>query len=229
MPKKEDARGVHPQSLRNLRPYKNLSDEEWLEKFPETLEQINKSAPFERDINRKLEEFSKDYDIEDLKFNDREQLRALCQAMLTLESLEQRLYLVRIKDDMTQVDIVMMDKLNNMMSSLRKDISKMMDDLKISRKIRKGEREETVLGEIARLKKAAADFYEKRMAYIFCKECKMLLATIWTNYPNDKKNRISLVCNRTLPTGLKCNTRTSVTTKELLKNRNRNIEGIVEF
>lgn len=212
--------------LRNLNQYKDLTDDEFEELWDKKLLGIESNKEFEGRIERKIKEFGVDYDLDDLKANDKLTLRGLAQAYITLEDLENYFYgqrLVGIDDSM----ILGMEKMNNMMSNLRRDITNMQNDLKITRRIRKGDKEESVINYIEDLKVKARKFYQSKMAYIFCPECGMLLATVWTLFP-ESKNKINLTCNRSIPplgdatVGTKCGCNFTVITKELvIKGSNR--------
>jgi hypothetical protein len=211
--------------FRNLRQNKNLTDDEFDEYWDKKLSNAEPSAEFERRIQRKYEEFALDYDLDDLKINDKSTLRALIQAALSLEDYEQMLFRVRQSGDISLVDVNSIDKLSKIMTDIRGDISKLQTDLNITRRIRKSDKEASVVNYIDSLKTKAKLFYESKMAYVFC-ECGMLLGTVWTLYP-EENNVISLKCNRVLDNGNKCGIVTKVTTKELFNNRGTNKKDII--
>ena len=214
------ARARNIESLRNLKQYSNLSDDEFYEIM--ALQEID-LAPvkeFEDRISKKIDEFGEDYDLTDMKFNDRETLRALAQVMINLEDMETFSYKLRASG-ITEETLNMYDKISRQLKDLRSDASSLQDTLKISRKVRKGDKEESVINFISDLKEKAKRFYELKSSYIFCPKCNMLLGTIWTLYP-DSKNKIRLTCSRVLEDGHKCNTVVTVTTKELLDKRGSN-------
>lgn len=214
--------------IRGLKQYKDLSDEEFDKIWLDKTVGVELTKDFERRIQSKVDDFSVDYDLDDLKMNDKLTLRALAQAFIQLEDLERYSFNNRI-EGIEESQILLMEKLSNIMSSLRKDISKMQDDLKITRKIRKGDREETVVNYLEDLKRKAKEFYRSRMNYIWCPNCKMLLGTVWFLYPEEKNNKIQLVCNRVLETGEKCNTKVLINSVELMERRGVNIDDVPEF
>jgi len=215
-------------SFRNLTQYRNLSDEEFEELWSKKIIGIEVNKEFEARIARKIDEFSNDYDIDDLKANDKLVLRALAQSYIQLEDLENYAYTKRL-GGIENDEIVMMEKMANVMSTLRRDISKMQDDLKITRRIRKGDKEESVVNYIENLKKKAKEFYQNSMFYIWCPKCKMLLATVWFHYPEEKGNKVHLICNRDLGDGEKCKEKLIVSSKELLENRGVSTTDVPEF
>ena len=207
--------------LRNMVQYRSLSDEDFDKMFEDKQSSIIMSEDFEERIQKKLTEFSNDYDIDDLKINDKETLRAFVQAIIALEDYEAFVFDVRTGGEITQVNINVIDRVSKIMSDLRKDISRFQEDLNITRKIRKSDKESSVVSYIANLKEQARQYYESKMSYIFCPECNMLLGNIWVLYP-DENNKIVLKCARIMDDGSKCGNTVTVTTKELMERRGTN-------
>lgn len=207
--------------MRNLAQYKDLSDTEFNQLMQDRSAKQEKSKSFEERITKKLEEFGEDYDLSDLKINDKDTLRALIQAQLTLEDYEQYIYIVR-SQGINENTIYLLEKLQKAQSDLRNDISKFQTDLNITRKIRKSDQDVSVLAYVTGLKEKAKKFYDSKMSYIFCPKCDMLLGTIWTMYPTNERNKISLVCSRVLPDGNTCGEKVIIGTKELLASRGTN-------
>lgn len=203
---------------RGLKQYKNLSDAEFEAAIAQKALGIEASDEFEKRINKKLQEFENDYDLSDLKINDREALRALIQTVLSLEDYEQYMFKVRAAG-ITQDTVFTTEKVQKIMSDLRSDISKLQGDLNITRKVRKSDQDVSVLAFIDGLKDKAKRFYDSKMSYIFCPKCNMLLATVWTQYPDNERNKIALVCGRHMPDGTECGEKVIIGTKELIKNR----------
>lgn len=210
----------NPNSLRNLPQYRNM-DEEAFEEFVANREiSMQPDLEFDKRIAKEIEKFSEDYDLSDMKINDQIGLRALAQAMITLNDLEHASYRMR-REGINLDNIVLADKIAKQMSDLRNDIIRLQDDLKISRKARKGEKEESVQSFLEEMKVKAKEFYEERMAYVLCPECNMLLGTVWFHYP-EEKNSVRFTCKRKMPDNSYCNTVVTVTSKELLESRGTN-------
>jgi|SRR5688572_1053745 len=209
---------------KNLKQYKDLSDDDFDNLLAQKALGLELSEEFEKRINKKLEEFDKDYDLSDLKINDREALRALIQALISLEDYEQYLFKTRAAG-IDSVSLSNVEKLHKAMSDLRADISKLQTDLNITRKVRKSDQDVSVMAYIETLKSKAKRFYEEKMGYVFC-ECGMLLATVWVLYPDEERNKLALVCHRILADGKECGKKTVIGTKELTKNRGTNRKDI---
>lgn len=203
------------EKIRNLKQYSGMSDEEfeqiWVKKYLVS----EPSEKFEKRIEEKLEEFDSDYDLSEMKINDVASLRALVQAFISLEDYEQLLFKMRA-DGVSDASLNMIDKIGKAMSDLRSDISRLQNDLNITRKIRKTDQEASVIEYIDSLKEKARKFVESKMMYVFCPKCNMLLGTLWTLYPTDPRNKLALICNRKLDNGEICGEKVVVSTKELL-------------
>lgn len=226
MPKRQMTRD----QLRNLRQNKDKTDEEFEEWWDTYQAGILIPQEFENRIQRKIEEFSKDYDLDDLKANDMMTLRALAQAFIKLEDLEALDFKFRTNlENVGTAKLVEMERINSMLSVIRKDISNLQTDLDITRKHRKGDKELTIVSELERLKSKAKEFYQERMFYVLCPKCKMLLSTVWFLYPEEKGNKIQLVCNRVTDNGEICGEKIQISSKELLERRGINIEEVPEF
>lgn len=203
---------------RNLGQYKDLSDTEFEELMTKKAMGVEPSRVFEERIAKKWAEFEEDYDLSDLKINDRDTLRALIQTQISLEDSEQLYFKLR-SEGLSENQLFSIEKLSKAMSDLRADISKMNNDLNITRKVRKSDQDVSVLAYIESLRKKAKEFAEAKMQYIFCPKCNMLLATVWTMFPHNERNRVALVCERDMGDGTKCGEKIVIGTAELLKNR----------
>jgi hypothetical protein len=207
--------------MRNLHQYKNLTDAEYEEVYAKKLAGVHKNKEFEDRIDRKIKEISKDYDLNDLNSNDILTLRALAQAYINLEDYEDYEYTIRTdkseKGGINEYSMSMLEKLSKMKDVLRQSISSMSGDLKITRKVRVADKDQSVLSYIEDLKKKAKEFYESKMQLIFCPKCNTWIGSIWTLYPMEKGNKITLVCDRHYEDGTTCGEKIVLTTVELTR------------
>jgi len=206
--------------FRGLRQFKDMTDEEfeaYWEEQDKADEVILSTAgvDFEERISGKLAQFEKDYDLSDMKFNDTETLRGLCQALIQLEDLEQAGYIIR-EGGISLNNLTILDKLAQQMSRTRLDSLKMQEDLKISRKVRQLDRNISAIAELDMLKTKAKAHYEEKMIYIFCPKCKMLLSTSWFLF-DEAENVMRLECHRVLDTGKICGHIFDVKSKDMYK------------
>ena len=145
------------------------------------------------------------------------QLRSRALAQIQLDDLEQTAFVVRQKTDSTSVQIL--EKINRILSGLRDDISKISADLQLTRKIRKQSKESSIIDAINDLRSKARNFYQERMLYVFCPECRMLLSTLWLNYSSEEYNKLQLKCKR-------CKHKFTQDLAPLYKTDNRNVEDV---
>jgi len=220
---KYDRRGKskNPRKLRNLPQYKDMSDEELEMLVAKKENNIQASEVFEKEIEKILAQFEEDYDLSDMKINDRAVLRGLAQSIVSLEWYEQQLFKMR-GEGIDGNNVLAIQKLQNVMSELRQDISRMQTDLSITRKHRKSDQETSVLAYIDSLKDKARRFMESKQAYILCPKCSTLLMTTWSLYPSNPNNKITLTCLQKDKDGKPCNTRFTISTKEMLENKQSN-------
>lgn len=224
---KFDQRGksLNKNKLRNLPQYRDMPEEELDLIIANREVSIETSKELEKRVENKLQKFAEDYDLSDMKENDKATLRAMIQAILSLEDYEQLAYKLRL-EGVTTENILAVDKVSKIMEGLRKGISDFQNDLNITRKHRKSDQETSVLAYIESLKQKAREYYESRMSYVFCNKCHTLLATIWTLYP-EEDNKIQLVCMQKDKAGNPCRNKVTVSTKELLEKKGTNDREIM--
>jgi len=210
------------ESLRNLAQFKSLSDEEFEQVWIERQAKIAEESPDKEDLEDRIldmmEKFKDDYALDDLKFNDTQVLRALIRALLTLKDYEDTLYEVQ-KNGIDSNNIRVIGDLNKFISQLRKDTSTLQEDLKISRKVRKEEREDSIEAYITNLQSKANAFYRHKIMRAVCPECGMMLFDGWFLYP-EEDNKMVFECGRLMEQHddgdvRKCTGRLEVTSTEL--------------
>jgi hypothetical protein len=205
-------------SLRNMRQYKNMSDEEFNELYQKVIIGVDKDTLLQERFDRIKAEYDNEYDLSELLPNDRATLDSLIQAQIQLEDFSSDLRQIRKEEGISSTNILLIRELNDACSKLRKDISSMQDDLKIARKTRKSEKEQSVLSFLEDLKKKASMFAHLKMSYIFCEKCGQLLATVWWQ-TDSKGNFISVECKHKLEDESICGWTKRFSTKELLEGR----------
>ena len=213
------------ESLRNLVQFKDLSDAEFEKVWEEYQHKESDEIPvvdmavLEERIEGMIESFREDYALDDLKFNDTQTLRALIRAMLTLEDYEDILYTVH-EGGIGTGNIKLIDGINKQTSLLRKDISRMQEDLRITRRIRKEEKEDSIEAYIVNLQDKANKFYKNKILRAVCPKCGLMLFDGWFLYP-ESDNKIILNCNRMVEAveedeERKCTGKLELTSKELV-------------
>lgn len=220
--RRKRAGSISHRRYRNLVQYKNLTDAEFDEAMDQMSQGLVRDAEFDRRIKKKIEDFGEDYDLDDLKVNDLLTLRGLAQAYIALEDYESYYYNLR-KEGVSLDIMIEVEKLNNIISGLRKDISSMQADLNITRKVRKSDKEQNVITFLESLKEKAREFYQERMSYVYCPKCNNLLFTGWFHYPTERGNKLQLVCNRVLDNGETCGHKFQISIKDIMNDQDRGI------
>jgi len=194
-------------------------EEFWLERYGDSSEDDQEILEeLKGRIKDKLDELEKDYDFSDMKANDMMQLESLVLAMLQLDDLEKDVY--KKRNDLSDSNVLVLEKLNKILSQLRADISTISEDLQLSKKIRNKSKDVNVVQRWEELSKKASEFYKQKMLYIFCPDCRTLLCNVWLLYPDEKKNKVTLYCQ-------KCNSKHEITLYELYETGNKNLEDTI--
>jgi RNase P subunit RPR2 len=208
--------------MRNLSQYRGMSDEDFEDFWNNEHEEEELDEELFEELERRKQErlsiLEKDYDFSDMKANDMMQLEALVLAMLQLDDLEKEVY--KRRTDIADTNVLVLEKLNNMLSKLRSDISTISTDLQLTKKIRNKSKDISVVQRWNDLAQKAANFYKQKMLYIFCPDCRTLLANVWLLYPEERKNKITLFCDH-------CNTKHEINLDELYETGNKNLPDII--
>jgi hypothetical protein len=208
---------VSKNKLRNLKQYKGLSDEEFEGRWEEyTLE--SDDIDIEDRIETMMEDFSKNYDLRDMNANDTLALKELASIFIMLEDLRKMEWSARASGEVAKL---------GQLSKIRKDyldnVSRLQNDLNITRKSRQNDSGETLDTYLPSIQKKAKNFLEQRLAYIYCPECHMLCATTWFNNW-ELENNMLLICPRE-----ECSTHFSAYSRDLRLGKNKNVEGVLNI
>lgn len=200
-------------SLRNLPQYKHLDEDALKDKVSQLVLGIEYNKISEERINAKLKEFEDSYDLSEMMPNDKIVLKSMVQAMVRLDDYEAILSNLEVNES----NLLIVRELSKLCEGLRDSISKAQNDLKITRRIRKSEKEETVLNFLEDLKAKAKKFYYKKHLIILCPKCNVQLFSGRFLYPDYKTNKLSLYCHRKLTDGSVCDGHVEINSKELLE------------
>jgi hypothetical protein len=199
--------------IRNLKQFRDMTAEQF-EAHWETLQDEPTEDVQER-IDKIMEEFSVNYDLRDMNANDKLALEELAKIFVLLEDLG--------RVERAALESGEISKLRSI-SSIKKEYlenaSKIQIDLNITRKSRQTE-VEALESYLPSILKKAKNFYERRLSYVYCPDCSMLVCnTLFTNWNDD--NKLVLTCPRKT-----CNRKFEVTSEYLANHRNKNVEGVL--
>ena len=211
---KKPRRLMSKNSLANLPQNKSKTPEELEEIYTEMLENSDKAEEFNNAVEDELKKYEEAYDLSELMPNDRSVLRGLAQNVVRLEMFQHQLNLLTI-NGVTNENIVLIGRINDACDLLHKNISLAQADLKISRKTRRSDQEQSAITALEDLRVKARKFYEQKMLYVYCPKCGNLLGTFWLQYPDSKMNKMEYYCQKKSPEGNSCGERVIVKPWEL--------------
>jgi len=184
--------------LRNLRPYKDLSDEEISQAYTQKrnldiikgeadseAENSSEDAAYERRFNQKMELFKAQFAVDMNDSNDAMSLVMLARHSLQSEDLDKQITAeMRRKGDSRNLK-----NLGDVQRSLVTSIKELQDSLGISRKTRKEEQTDDIPRWISETRQKALDFWQRKTIPILCESCQIELARFWLNFA-DSANKI---------------------------------------
>lgn len=212
-------------SMRKLPQFAKLTEEEFDQKFNTLLISRQWDEALKEKFDAVKRQFQESYDLTELLPNDNIVLDNLIRAMLFLENYEKQLHNLQ-KEGVSHSNLDLVKEINGICKDLRNDISKMQDDLNITRRRRKNEKEASVINFIEDLKEKARKFYTQKMQMIFCEKCNTLLSTVWWLNVESKKQTIHVRCERKLDDGKICGWEKTFTAEQLTQMGMRNKEDI---
>lgn len=180
--------------FKGLQQNQKLTEEELEESYANYIIGFFRDAAWETKIDLKMKSYEESYDLDSLMPNDLAALKSLIQAEIRLDHYE-NLINKMTSDGVNAENIYVIDKLGKLCEGLRKGISDLQDVLKISRKVRKTEKEESVSTFLQDLKTKAKMFWEAKSLYIICPKCNNVLANVWLKNWESRTNKIILRCD----------------------------------
>jgi tetratricopeptide (TPR) repeat protein len=196
-------RGMSPASLRHLKQYKDLTDEQFEVKIQD--------KSYESLIKAKMEELGQGYDFSELKPNDWDIFRRMAALMVRLERGEKALEELMKSE---QIDPTNALREEQRLASMRDGILKFQDALGLTR-IRRVEKTEGDPRKIFEdIRKRAQKFLNERLCHILCPQCGTLICSVNFLFP-ERDNNIHLECGR-------CNTVSDVSSKDALETERKN-------
>lgn len=192
-------KGYNITSLRNLPQYRDLSDEAFEEAikgfFVEEAEELAQEF---------YEQFKEDYVLDDLKANDKIALESLSYFYAQLRYNQNKINEFRDSED-----ILFTEAVSNLVTDNEKiirSIKVLESQLGISRIERLKDEGEDMIDLVKSVRERAKKYLEKKLHYIFCPKCNMLLGNVWLLYRElEGAYELKFVCKREQK-GKVCNT-----------------------
>lgn len=177
-------RGMSPASLRQLKQYRDLSEEEFVEKIQD--------RGFDFQVKSKMDELAQGYDFSDLKQNDWDLFRRMAALMVRLERGEKALEELMKSDAIDPTNALREEQ---RLASMRDGILKIQDALGLTRikRIEKTEGDPRKIFEDIR--KRAQKFMAERLCQVLCPNCGIMLCSVNFLFPN-MPNVMKFECGR---------------------------------
>jgi hypothetical protein len=189
--------------LRNLKPYRDLSDEQIREKLRQRAidrapkQRSNKKTveDYDKRFNSKLDNLTKEYALDMNNSNDVENLHLLVRLQIQNEDLSRDIAAIQRQDRLSVEDYRSLKTLGDFQTGTINAITNIQDKLGISRKIRKEKQVDDIPQFINGLLEKAKQEFDTKTTVISCPKCKIELFRFWLNFPHlENKMDISLTC-----------------------------------
>lgn len=188
--------------LKNLKPYRNKTDEEIIEHIKSRearpkalLLDAPKQKSHDSRFNEKMKILLKEFEIDMNSSNDKEALNALVRQQIQLENVGRDIDALQQQDSLSKDDYEKLKKLGDFQRSVITSITDFTDKLGISRKIRKEKAVDDIPQWIDSVLVRAKEFYEGKTVTVECPKCVIELSRYWINFPKEKNNiRMDLTC-----------------------------------
>ena len=205
--------------LRNLRYFKNYTDDEiikWYtlrhgneappenpadldEEYAETEVETPEEVTFDkkewkRKYNTYLTKYKKEYSVDMNETNDAEALKALVRYVIQQERIDE---IIMEEQSVGTPDHRTLKGLGDFQRSLQMNINELQDKLGISRKARKEKSHDDIPEYIKSIQKKAKNFWDRKTVPVTCSRCNIELARYWLNFPDivDTVN-FELICDK---------------------------------
>jgi hypothetical protein len=193
-------KGYNVQSLRNLPQYKDLTDQEFDKEVKGLL-----TDDAEGLAQTYQELFEKDYSLEDLKANDRLAVEILSRLYAQVRYNQDLINELRDAEDGVKYSLAISDIVADDEKLIR-SIKALEGQLGISRTERMKDEGEDMVDMFKSIRERAKKYLEKKLHYIYCPKCHMLLGNVWLLYRDvEGAYELKLVCKREQKGGI-CNT-----------------------
>jgi hypothetical protein len=200
--------------LKNLKPYKNKSEEEiraiFMNKAPRRKPAVNVTVTtgaddlgipsetlreWDRLFAEKMDILQKEYSVDMNNSNDAEGLSNLARFQIQLDFVGKQIHDLQKHPSLDKDDVLVLEKLGNFQRTIMTSINDLQRDLGISRKQRKEKQVDDIPVWIESVLQKAKTFYDRKTITIDCPKCMVELSRYWLNFPAEKNDiEMSLTC-----------------------------------
>ncbi len=195
--------------LRNLKPYKDKTDEEIIQilnnKKTTTVKTSKKPTDtYDKIFNQKIDILQKEYAVDMNNSNDAESLKTLVRQQIQLEQIQNDIDTIQRKESRNIDDYTNLKKLGDFQRLTNLSIKEIQTELGISRKQRKEKAVDDIPKWIDGILERSKTFMDKKTTTITCPKCKVELIRFWLNFPNSKGAITGQPLNNEIQLSLQC-------------------------
>jgi len=190
--------------MKNLRPYRNKTEEEIKqiilsreEKIPTsgTKTSNKKSDDYDKRFNEKIKSLMDEFGVDMNDANDRESLQTLARLQIQSENAARDIDNIQRKPSLRDEDYRSLKNLGDFQSTVQRAIVDFQDKLGISRKQRKEKQVDDFPQFMESLLKRGKQMFEEKTVIVRCPKDFVELARVWYNFPQKKnETQMSLEC-----------------------------------
>lgn len=173
--------------LRNLKLYRDKTDEEIIEMLKSRRETVKTPKTSLKTYDQRFEEKMKllqeEFGVDMNDANDAEMLANLTRQILQAENIDKDIRHLQDQESKSKDDVATLKSLGDFQRNIYMTISDLQDKLGISRKVRKEKAVDDVPQFIDGLLAKAKDFWSRKTVGVFCEKCEIELVRYWLNFP----------------------------------------------
>lgn len=208
----EEISDVKVRKLKNLKMFRNMSDEEvrqyirnrpkvskpteplFVKEETKTPEMEYDEEEYRKKYKEYMRKYLKEYGVDMNDANDAQALESLVKLIIQFEVIDENIMkLQRTKG----FDSRTLKNMGDYQRSVQTSITELQDRLGISRKMRKEKQVDDIPQYIRELQLKARDFWNRTTTSVRCQKCQVELARYWLNFP-DRVEEVSfhIVCDK---------------------------------
>jgi hypothetical protein len=192
--------------LRNLRPYRDKTDEYIREaliaksskpvvKSPKKSTDAPKEKTYDSRFNEKMKLLLKEFEIDMNSSSDKEALNMLVRTGLQIEDIDKEITELQKGGGLSKDDSLKLKALGDFKRQQVMSVTDISDKLGISRKQRKEKATDDIPQWIDSVLERAKQFYDGKTVAVECPKCMIELFRYWENFPKEQNDiKLNLTC-----------------------------------
>lgn len=189
--------------MRNLKPYKDKTDEEIREIFARRKPRIKRALveealvvdEYDKRFQEKMEILQTEFAIDMNNSNDAESLKNLVRLQIQLENVVRQIEDLQKDVNPSRDDVLVLKNLGDFQRQVMTSLADIQEKLGISRKQRKEKQIDDIPQWIEAVLNKAKTQFDRKTVIVQCPKCMLELARYWLNFPKEKNDiEMSLTC-----------------------------------